>query len=142
MPRASAPIEDIAWHKENSEGKRNRVHGKKPNAWGWTTCWGMYGSGSQTGTYETYYRQSPTTDPPGPAGPGRVALPAPFKSGTWLTSPEILPGEPSVVHHICFSFVKHKPSTVYNRFEWVAKSTWRSVGISRGSSVISWSRGG
>ena len=32
---------------------------------------------------------------------------------------EILPGEPSVVHHICFSFEKHKPETVYNRYEWV-----------------------
>ena len=71
-----------------------------------------------------------------------LALPAPFQGDTWLTSLEILPGDPSVIHHICFSFVKHKPSTVYNRFEWVAKSTWRSVGISRGSSVISWSRGG
>ena len=33
-----------------------------------------------------------------------IALPAPFKSDTWLTSLEILAGEPSVVHHICFSF--------------------------------------
>ena len=32
---------------------------------------------------------------------------------------EILPGEASVVHHICFSFEKHKPTTVYNRYEWV-----------------------
>jgi hypothetical protein len=24
-----------------------------------------------------------------------------------------------VVHHICFSFEKHKPTTVYNRYEWV-----------------------
>jgi hypothetical protein len=32
---------------------------------------------------------------------------------------EILPGDASVVHHICFSFEKHKPTTVYNRYEWV-----------------------
>src|SRR6202140_2629907 len=49
-----------------------------------------------------------------------IALPSPFKTDTWLASLEILPGEASVVHHICFSFVKHKPSTVYNRYEWVA----------------------
>jgi hypothetical protein len=49
-----------------------------------------------------------------------IALPAPFKGDTWLTSLEILPGEASVVHHICFSFVKHNPSTIYNRYEWVA----------------------
>src|SRR5262249_23301012 len=43
-----------------------------------------------------------------------IALPAPFKEDTWVTSMEILPGEASVVHHICFSFEKHKPATVYN----------------------------
>ncbi len=48
-----------------------------------------------------------------------IAFPAPFKENTWVTSMEILPGESSVVHHICFSFEKHKPSTVYNRYEWV-----------------------
>lgn len=48
-----------------------------------------------------------------------IAFPAPFKTDTWVTSMEILPGEPSVVHHICFSFEKHKPTTVYNRYEWV-----------------------
>ena len=48
-----------------------------------------------------------------------IALPAPFKTDTWVTSMEILPGDASVVHHICFSFEKHKPTTVYNRYEWV-----------------------
>jgi len=48
-----------------------------------------------------------------------IAFPAPFKRDAWLTSMEILPGAAEVVHHICFSFEKHKPSTVYNRYEWV-----------------------
>jgi hypothetical protein len=48
-----------------------------------------------------------------------IALPAPFNKDTWITSMEILPGDASVVHHICFSFEKHKPTTVYNRYEWV-----------------------
>jgi hypothetical protein len=48
-----------------------------------------------------------------------IALPSPFKSDTWVTSMEILAGDPSVVHHICFSFEKHTPQTVYNRYEWV-----------------------
>jgi mono/diheme cytochrome c family protein len=48
-----------------------------------------------------------------------IALPSPFKVDTWVTSMEILPGDPSVVHHICFSFEKHKPTTVYNQYEWV-----------------------
>jgi len=49
-----------------------------------------------------------------------IALPTPFKGDTWITSMEILPGDTSVVHHICFSFEKHKPTTVYNRYEWVS----------------------
>jgi hypothetical protein len=48
-----------------------------------------------------------------------IALPSPFKTDTWVTSMEILPGDASVVHHICFSFEKHRPTTVYNRYEWV-----------------------
>jgi len=48
-----------------------------------------------------------------------IALPSPFKGDTWVTSMEILPGDASVVHHICFSFEKHRPTTVYNRYEWV-----------------------
>jgi len=48
-----------------------------------------------------------------------LAMPAPFKTDTWVTSMEILPGDMSVVHHICFIFEKHKPTTVYNRYEWV-----------------------
>ena len=48
-----------------------------------------------------------------------IALPTPFKGDTWVTSMEILPGDTSVVHHICFSFEKHQPTTVYNRYEWV-----------------------
>jgi hypothetical protein len=48
-----------------------------------------------------------------------LALPSPFETDTWVTSMEILPGDASVVHHICFSFEKHKPTTVYNRYEWV-----------------------
>src|SRR5579864_8545142 len=48
-----------------------------------------------------------------------IALPSPFKGDTWVTSMEILPGDASVVHHVCFSFEKHRDTTVYNRYEWV-----------------------
>jgi hypothetical protein len=47
-----------------------------------------------------------------------LALPFPVKHDVWLTSVEILAGEPSVVHHICFSIEKHNPATVYGRYEW------------------------
>lgn len=48
-----------------------------------------------------------------------IAIPAPFKEDTWVTSIQVLPGEPSVVHHLCFDFEKHKPTTSYNTYEWM-----------------------
>jgi hypothetical protein len=47
-----------------------------------------------------------------------LAIPSPFKEDTWVTSVEVLPGEPSVVHHMSFGFEKHQPTTVYNMYEW------------------------
>jgi len=49
----------------------------------------------------------------------QLAVPFPFKEDTWVTSVEILPGQPSVVHHFCFNFEKHKPTTDYNVYEWM-----------------------
>jgi mono/diheme cytochrome c family protein len=49
----------------------------------------------------------------------RLAIPSPFKEDTWVTSVQILPGAPAVVHHLCFDFHKHKPTTPYNVYEWV-----------------------
>jgi hypothetical protein len=49
----------------------------------------------------------------------RMAFPAPFKEDTWVTSVEILPGAPAVVHHMCFGFQKHRPTTPYNLYEWM-----------------------
>jgi hypothetical protein len=46
-------------------------------------------------------------------------VPSPFKEDTWVTSAELLPGAPEVVHHISFQFEKHKPDTPYNVYEWV-----------------------
>ena len=48
-----------------------------------------------------------------------MAIPAPFKGDTWVTSVEILPGQPSVAHHYCFNLEKHKPTTAYNVYEWM-----------------------
>lgn len=47
-----------------------------------------------------------------------LAVPFPAKGDTWMTSIEILPSEPSVVHHICLSIRPHRPNVVYNRYEW------------------------
>src|SRR5215470_3100891 len=43
-----------------------------------------------------------------------IAVPAPFKEDTWVTSIQVLPGEPTVVHHLCFDFQKHTSAIFYN----------------------------
>lgn len=66
-----------------------------------------------------------------------LVIPAPFKEDTWITSMEILPSEPSVVHHACWDFYEHKPEYMYNTYEWseiprddegIAKRTPRPAG--------------
>jgi hypothetical protein len=47
--------------------------------------------------------------------------PTGFTKDTWITSVEIKPSELGVTHHICVSFVPHKPGSVYNTFLWVDK---------------------
>src|SRR3989454_2403230 len=50
-----------------------------------------------------------------------LVTPTGFTKDTWITSVEVKPSELSVTHHICVSFVPHKPGTVYNTFLWVDK---------------------
>ena len=49
----------------------------------------------------------------------RIAFPSPFKEDTWVTSVEILPSVPAVVHHMCFGFQKHKQTTPYHVYQWM-----------------------
>jgi len=48
-----------------------------------------------------------------------ILIPAPFKEDTWVTSVQVLPGAPAVVHHMCFEFQKHNPALPYNVYEWM-----------------------
>jgi mono/diheme cytochrome c family protein len=48
-----------------------------------------------------------------------ILIPAPFKEDTWVTSVQVLPGAPAVVHHMCFDFQKHNPALPYNVYEWM-----------------------
>jgi len=48
----------------------------------------------------------------------RIAFPAPFKEDTWVTSIEVVPSEPTVVHHFCMALYVHQPSWMYNTYEW------------------------
>ncbi len=50
-----------------------------------------------------------------------LVTPTGFTKDTWVTSIEVKPSELGVTHHICVSFVPHRPSTVYNTLLWVDK---------------------
>jgi hypothetical protein len=45
-------------------------------------------------------------------------MPTGFTKDTWITSIEIKPSEPAVTHHICISFIPHRPDTKYNVPQW------------------------
>ena len=45
-------------------------------------------------------------------------MPSGITKDTWITSIEVKPSEIAVTHHICVSFVPHRPDVVYNRPVW------------------------
>jgi hypothetical protein len=47
-----------------------------------------------------------------------VLIPSGFTKDTWITSVEVKPSELSVTHHICFSFVPHRPTAKYYVMNW------------------------
>jgi hypothetical protein len=48
-----------------------------------------------------------------------VLIPSPFQEDTWVTSVQVLPGDFSVVHHMCFEFQKYDPNLPLYTYEWV-----------------------
>lgn len=80
------PLEDLAWHRENSGGETHPVKAKAPNAWGlhdtlgnvweWISDW--YGEG--------YFKNSPSIDPQGPEG-GRYRG---LRGGSWNSNPMVV----------------------------------------------------
>jgi hypothetical protein len=46
-----------------------------------------------------------------------ITIPGPFKEDTWITSMEILPDNPQVIHHIGVLFRPHTPDVIYDKPE-------------------------
>ncbi len=47
-----------------------------------------------------------------------ITIPSPFKEDTWITSMEILPDHPELIHHIGVLFRPHTPDVQYFKPEW------------------------
>jgi hypothetical protein len=47
-----------------------------------------------------------------------VIMPTVFTNDTWVTSVQIKPEFPGVTHHICISYLPHKPTVKYNVAYW------------------------
>ena len=47
-----------------------------------------------------------------------IPVPSGITQDTWITSLEILPSEPAVVHHICVFFKPHTDDVKYNTPVW------------------------
>ena len=76
-----------AWYAENADRQTHPVGQKKPNGWG---LYDMYGNVSQwcEDVYSPeYYKQSPPTDPTGPAGSGKDVKRV-MRGGNWSASAE------------------------------------------------------
>jgi hypothetical protein len=47
-----------------------------------------------------------------------MVIPSGFTRDTWITSVEVKPSELAVTHHICISFVPHRPNVKYYTMNW------------------------
>ncbi|MCA2964360.1 MAG: SUMF1/EgtB/PvdO family nonheme iron enzyme, partial [Acidobacteriaceae bacterium] len=76
-------LDDVAWYAKNSGGETKPVGGKQPNAWGLYDMLGNVWEWTADRYDESYYKNSPAMDPPGPAsGEYRV-----LRGGSWLGIP-------------------------------------------------------
>ncbi len=77
-------LKDYAWYTQNSTGTTHPVGQKKPNAWGLYDMHGNVAEWCNDRYSETYYQQSPGSDPRGPTEGKERAL----RGGAWNSSAE------------------------------------------------------
>jgi acetoin utilization deacetylase AcuC-like enzyme/formylglycine-generating enzyme required for sulfatase activity len=81
---SAGTLKDYAWYTQNSSGTTHPVGQKKPNAWGLYDLHGNVAEWCNDRYSESYYQQSPDSDPKGPTeGKERV-----LRGGAWNSSAE------------------------------------------------------
>ena len=81
-------LREYAWFADNASDRTHAVGEKKPNRWG---IFDLYGNGSEwcEDVYSpTYYKESPPSDPHGPASPGKDVKRV-MRGGSWKASAEM-----------------------------------------------------
>jgi formylglycine-generating enzyme len=80
-------LRQYAWFAENSESKTHLVGQKRANAFGLFDLYGNVSEWCEDVYSPTYYRESPGTDPRGPASPGKDVKRV-IRGGSWKASPD------------------------------------------------------
>jgi formylglycine-generating enzyme required for sulfatase activity len=80
-------LRQYAWFGENSDQKTHQVGQKRPNPLGLYDLYGNVSEWCEDVYSPTYYRESPATDPHGPASPGKDVKRV-IRGGSWKSSPD------------------------------------------------------
>ena len=78
-----------------------------------------------------YVVKGPTYKVPAKGVLAEVVVPSGLSKDTWITSLEIKPSAYKVAHHICVSFIAHKPDVKYGVPVWVDEQRGATVHSSR-----------
>jgi formylglycine-generating enzyme required for sulfatase activity len=78
-------LRQYSWFGENSDQKTHPVGQKRPNAWGLYDLYGNISEWCEDVYSPTYYRESPASDPHGPASPGKDVKRV-IRGGSWKSS--------------------------------------------------------
>jgi len=80
-------LRQYAWFTANADQKTHPVGQKKANRWGLHDLYGNVSEWCEDVYSATYYKESPASDPRGPANPGKDVKRV-IRGGSWKSSPE------------------------------------------------------
>jgi len=81
-------LRQFAWFADNAAEKTHVVGEKKPNRWGIFDLYGNVSEWCEDVYGATYYKESPSVDPPGPPNPGKDVKRV-MRGGSWKASADM-----------------------------------------------------